>query len=190
MNSNGLSIMPAPTARPYIDISIDIDNVTFVYWVGGKRTPIYTIAPVAHPGPSIFQLESPFNTAQTPFLLPAAVETLGGQVVVHSKCSIPVFWKLHTTMLLNGVALTTNGGFASSDTTPGLAVQPGTIGMAGYTPIMVNHPGQFEPHSLPIHQPVLMRLSVQPYADATFAHPLVDVNGADNTTAIWVMRAA
>lgn len=79
---------------------------------------------------------------------------------------------------------------APSVTTPGTPIPPGGVGIAGYTPVMINHPGQFEPQSLPVHQPVLMTLSVQPYSDAAFTHPLVDVVGTDNGTAIWVMRTA
>jgi hypothetical protein len=84
------------------------------------------VAPRSHPGSSPIQPASPFNTKQTPFLLPSALEKFGGQLVVPSQSNIAVFWELKTKMILSGVALKTNGGFGFARRRPARLGSPET----------------------------------------------------------------
>lgn len=180
-----------PGLQASVDIAFDITSFELVYQASGIHSPTYKLTPWAGPQPVQLPPDAPFNTPRTPFLLPSAVELFGGELRISSQSTIPVYWKVVAQLTDNGVAITTTDGFAQAEVAAvTAAVQPATTALTGYTPIMINHPGLYEPQALPTQQPVLMTLTLLAFSDAAYVHPMKDSTPANNQLSIWLMRTA
>jgi hypothetical protein len=176
------------------DLRLDPNRFFLVYAVKGITSPNYHVVPAATG-------MSPFNTVNTPFLIPCDVENFGGQITAALGPSGPaVYWKIKIQLFSSQSPNIPIQSTGFSGTTPPFdylaggvtpPVQPGAQADAGYTVLSTVHIFRdflFQPRDLGM-DPVLMVLTITPYQDAQFKHPLEDTDRSNNVLDIWVQRA-
>jgi hypothetical protein len=173
------------------DLAIDPFRFYLEYTVNDTTTPTYQVVPTTTGA-------FPFNTADTPFLLPCEVQESGGQISAHLlSAAAPVYWKGIVRFIHEDGTVIVSHGYSGMHTfdsrafpvTPILA--PGTSADAGYislSKVNVFRDEMFQPDDLGEDTPVRMELTVLPFADAQHMHPIVDSRPANNVVNIWVMR--
>jgi hypothetical protein len=191
-----------PGAQALVDNGFDINNFHLVYSLALFTTPEYTnkslhsadyhLVPRVQPGHPGFDALSPYNTANTPFLIPSAAKMFGGQLAMVSHSSIPVYWRPRGQFMTQGnIALTqslTGQNHFDTPVTGKGAVQPGQTALCGWTPILATHQWSFQPNDLPLLQPVHLQFALHTFSDQAFANPLTDTTPADDVIGVWVMR--
>ena len=133
--------------------------------------------------------ESPFNTKDTPYLIPCAVQNFGGQLDVVSggpedvapQVTVELFKADGTVIVSHGFSGTTTFDHLTMDlgTVPANARQP--VGFTVVSTVNMFKDGLYRPKDLPRHKSVRMRLTV--------TQPNVDANPSNDVVEIWVRRA-
>jgi hypothetical protein len=167
---------------PANNLALNRDRLALRYKVGGNWTPNYGLMASSQTS------SSPYNTAQTPFLVPEAADEFGGLQYVGSGSAAPVWWALTVQFILNGSPITSSTGIMIGEIAVTPPLGPGETDGCGYRAFMQGHAGAFQPSDLPVRTPVTLRLGLRSYSDDKHQHLLVDDDPSNNELDVWVMR--
>lgn len=173
------------------DLAIDPYRFFLVYQVKNKTAPVYQVLP--QPG------GASFNDADTPMLIPCAVQMFGGQLDVVSGGPDDVYPRV-TFDLVRGdtnAVIVSHGyygdvTFDHLDMNISAPVSAGGRQTAGFTPVSKVSTFKrwlYQPKDLPANVPVRMDMTVSGFANSSFTVGVNDANPTNDVQQVWIMRA-
>jgi len=172
------------------DLGLDPYRFFLNYQVKGIGSPAYQVLPTATG-------DSPFNTKDTPMLIPCGVEFFGGQLRIVSGGPDDVYarvtFELHKA---DGATITSTGYsgttfFDHLDMNVSGLLSAGQGEDAGFTPVSkvnVFKDWLYQPKDLPKNAPVRMQMTVSGFEDPQFTQGVNDPNPANDVMNVWVER--
>ena len=186
-----LNVVSAPPEVP-TDLELSHSRFFLTYVADNTSLPDTEIVPTTTGA-------FPFNTANTPFLLPCGVQNFAGQLQAHLlSAPTPVHWQGTVRFLrADGTVIVSKGYSGTQSFDHGVlpvteALNVGASAGAGYTPLSTIHSFRdfmYQPADLGANTPVRMELTVTPFADTQHKIPITDSNPANNVINLWLMRA-
>jgi hypothetical protein len=174
-----------------VAIALDPNQYRVNYFLNGHKSPAYHVVPGTGGN-------SPFNTPETPFLLPSALDTLEVNVTAAlGPAGAPVYWGVRIQFFTQNNNLIHLHGFSGQydldhlDAMVTGPVQSNGRATAGFTPIDGVGPFRdalWQPTDLREGTPVRMSFTVLAFSDSQHKIPVVDSDPANNTLDLWLMR--
>jgi len=172
------------------DLTIDANRFYLVYQVKGVVSPAYQVLPKTTGS-------SPFNTKDTPMLIPCGVEYFGGQLRIVSGGPEDVYarvsFEFHRP---DGSTITSTGFYGTEffdhlDMNVSGLLSAGQGEDAGFTPVSKVNTFKrwlYQPKDLPKNTPVRMQMTTSGFADPMFTQGVNDANPQNDETNIWIER--
>jgi hypothetical protein len=172
------------------DLGLYPHNLTLQYRVNDELAPVMKVNPNTTGA-------SPFNSANTPYLLPCDVQNFGGQWQVFSAAPGSALYPQVVTRLYRADdSLITSHGYSNTTNFNLLYVdmpllQAGTSALAGFTLVSTVSPFRdwlYQPGDLPANTPVRLEMTVRAFSDSQYTQPVADSNAANDVMNLWLMR--
>jgi hypothetical protein len=171
------------------DLGLDASRFLTQYGVQNVQSPVYQVFPATTDA-------SPFNTADTPEVLPCALQSFDTQVLLTSASGGTTVYPQVTVRLYNAngtpIMSTANGSTIDQVVANLAPLQPGATTMADLTAISSVSPDAgvlFQPRDLPRNRAFRMEITVTPFADPQYSRPVSDANPDNDVMSFWLMKA-
>ena len=183
------------------NLAFDLSRFMLTYKVNGTWAPIYQLFPpnLTPEQPTPPPMPAPFNTPETPFLIPADVEDFGGSLFIRSGFSVPVFWRVRFEMsygigvpqVITSKGLNSQGNpFEFLDLIPTPPVEANDAAGAGFTPLSVDGifaTTQYQPSDFGIDVPVRMKMTLTAHSGPPSSdNVLPDTDRTTNVLEVWL----